>query len=143
MAKKFSKSTHHALAELNITPLLDLAFVLLVIFIITTTPIVNDLDLDLPTASKREKDPPRKANYVTVDGAGRIFLNKKQVDNAELLAELVQLRTDDPDLSVIVRGDAKAKYNKIVGILDALQQANVVKVDLATEVFKGNPTAKN
>ena len=143
MAKKFSKSTHHALAELNITPLLDLAFVLLVIFIITTTPIVNDLDLDLPTASKREKDPPRKANYVTVDVAGRIFLNKKQVDNAELLAELVQLRTDDPDLSVIVRGDAKAKYNKIVGILDALQQANVVKVDLATEVFKGNPTAKN
>jgi biopolymer transport protein ExbD len=133
--KKFSKSTHHALAELNITPLLDLAFVLLVIFIITTTPLVNDLDLSLPTASKHEKDPPRKANYVTVDGSGKLFLNKKEVDNTQLLAELIQLRTDDPDLSVIVRGDSKTKYNRIVAVLDALQQANVVKVDLATEVF--------
>ena len=143
MAKKFSKSSHHALAELNITPLLDLAFVLLVIFIITTTPIVNDLDLSLPTASKREKDPPRKANYVTVDSKGNLFLNKKQVDTEQLLTELVQLRTDDPDLSVIVRGDAKTKYHQIVAVLDSLQQANVVKVDLATETFKGNPNAKN
>ena len=135
--KKCSKSSHHALAELNITPLLDLAFVLLVIFIITTTPIVNDLDLNLPTASKRQKDPPRKANYVTVESSGKMFLNKKEVNLEELHAELVALRTDDPDLSVIVRGDAKTKYKKIVGIMDILQQANVVKVDLATEPFDG------
>ena len=131
--KKCSQSHHHSLTELNITPLLDLAFVLLVIFIITTTPVVNDLDLKLPTASRREKDPPRKANYVTVDGAGKIYLNKLEVDPAALHAQLVQLRTDDPDLSVIVRGDAKTKYDHIVGVLDMLQQANVVKVDLATE----------
>jgi biopolymer transport protein ExbD len=118
---------------LNITPLLDLAFVLLVIFIITTTPVVNDLDLKLPTASKREKDPPRKANYVTVDHTGKLYLNKLEVDPTALHTQLVQLRTDDPDLSVIVRGDAKTKYDRIVGVLDMLQQANVVKVDLATE----------
>jgi biopolymer transport protein ExbD len=135
--KKCSKSHHHALAELNITPLLDLAFVLLVIFIITTTPIVNDLDLNLPTASKRQKDPPRKANYVTVESSGKMFLNKKEVTLEELHAELVGLRTDDPDLSVIVRGDAKTKYARIVDVMDMLQQANVVKVDLATEPFGG------
>jgi biopolymer transport protein ExbD len=139
--KKFSKSTHHALAELNITPLLDLAFVLLVIFIITTTPVVNDLELDLPKASKHEKDPPKKANYVTVDNAGKIFLNKKEVDEAQLLTELINLRTDDPDLSVIVRGDSKTKYHKIVAVLDALQQANVLKVDLATEIASSGPAA--
>ena len=131
--KKISRSQHSSLNELNITPLLDLAFVLLVIFIITTTPVVNDLDLKLPTASKREKDPPRKANYVTVDHVGKLYLNKLEVDPAALHAQLVQLRTDDPDLSVIVRGDAKTKYDRIVGVLDMLQQANVVKVDLATE----------
>jgi biopolymer transport protein ExbD len=134
--KKCSQSHHHSLTELNITPLLDLAFVLLVIFIITTTPIVNDLDLNLPSASKREKDPPRKANYVTVDGTGRLFLNKQEVDVTGLQAGLVQLRTDDPDLSVIVRGDARTKYDRIVAVLDVLQQANVVKVDLATEPLK-------
>ena len=82
--RKFSQSHHESLQQLNITPLLDLAFVLLVIFIITTTPIVNDLELNLPAASKHEKDPPRKANYVTVDNRGTMFLNKKQVDLPQL-----------------------------------------------------------
>lgn len=131
--KKCSKSHHQSLSELNITPLLDLAFVLLVIFIITTTPIVNDLDLSLPKASKREKDPPRKANYVTVDGAGKLYLNKLEIEMPQLQVQLAQLRIEDPDLSVIVRGDAKTKYRQIVGVMDALQQANVVKVELATE----------
>ena len=131
--KKCSKTAHHSLTELNITPLLDLAFVLLVIFIITTTPIVNDLDLDLPTASRHEKDPPRKANYVTVDASGRMWLNKKEVGLQELYYDMVTLRTADPDLNVIVRGDSKTKYSKVMDVLDMLQQANVVKVDFATE----------
>lgn len=131
--RKCSQSHHHSLTELNITPLLDLAFVLLVIFIITTTPVVNDLDLNLPTASRREKDPPKKANYVTVDGAGRLYLNKQEVDYGSLHGLLVELRTADPDLTVIVRGDAKTKYERIVNVMDMLQQANVVRVELATE----------
>jgi len=134
--KKCSHSAHHSLTELNITPLLDLAFVLLVIFIITTTPIVNDLDLDLPTASRHQKDPPRKANYISVEANGRLWLNKKALDSPELLQTLVGLRMDDPDLSVIVRGDSKTKYKQIRAVLDACQQANVTKVDLATEPLK-------
>ena len=131
--RKCSKPVHQSLSQLNITPLLDLAFVLLVIFIITTTPIVNDLSLNLPTASHKPKEPPRKANYVTVEADGALHLNKKSVSIEELLQELVQLRVDDPDLSVIVRGDSKTKYHHVVAVMDALQQANVVKVDLATE----------
>jgi biopolymer transport protein ExbD len=121
------------MTELNITPLLDLAFVLLVIFIITTTPIVNDLDLSLPKGSKHQKDPPRKANYITVEANGKVWMNKKNVEMVELQQTLVTLRIDDPDLSVIVRGDGKTKYRQIRAVLDACQQANVVKVDLATE----------
>jgi biopolymer transport protein ExbD len=131
--KKCSHSAHSTLTELNITPLLDLAFVLLVIFIITTTPIVNDLSLALPTASRHQKDPPRKANYITVEAGGSVFLNKQAVKPADLQGALAALRIDDPDLSVIVRGDGKAKYKQIRAVLDACQQANVAKVDLATE----------
>jgi biopolymer transport protein ExbD len=134
--KKCSRSTHRSLTELNITPLLDLAFVLLVIFIITTTPIVNDLDLNLPAASSHPKDPPRKANYITVEAGGKLWLNKKAVNLAELQQTLIGLRMDDPDLSVIVRGDSKTRYRQIRAVLDACQQANVVKVDLATEPLK-------
>jgi len=133
MMKKCSHSSHHSLTELNITPLLDLAFVLLVIFIITTTPIVNDLDLNLPSASKHPKDPPRKANYITVEAGGKLWLNKRAVDLAGLQQMLVGLRMDDPDLNIIVRGDGKTKYRQIRAVLDICQQANVVKVDLATE----------
>ena len=131
--KKCSHSAHHSLTELNITPLLDLAFVLLVIFIITTTPIVNDLDLNLPSAAKHQKDPPRKANYITVQANGTLWINKAAVNISGLQAKLVELRLDDPDLSVIVRGDSKTKYSQIRAVLDACQQANVGKVELETE----------
>jgi biopolymer transport protein ExbD len=134
--KKCSHSAHESLTELNITPLLDLAFVLLVIFIITTIPPVKDTDLKLPTASKHEKDPPRKANYISLQADGKLFLNTKEILMSDLLPTLIGLRTDDPDLNIIVRGDAKTKYKAIRAVLDICQQANVPKVDLATEINK-------
>ena len=131
--KKCSQPVHRSLSELNITPLLDLAFVLLVIFIITTMPPVNDLKLKLPTAAKHLKEPPRKANYITVSADGKIFLNMKPVAAADLQQTLVALRLVDQDLNIIVRGDGKTKYEQIRAVLDACQGANVGKVDLATQ----------
>jgi biopolymer transport protein ExbD len=131
--KKYSASKHHSLSELNITPLLDLAFVLLVIFIITTAPAVNDLNLSLPSASSRPKDAPSKVNYVTVDNAGKIYLNTYEMNEDKLLATLVDFRKQDPDLNVVVRGDSRIQYQKIVNVLDVLVSANVSKVGLATE----------
>ena len=133
--KKCSHSAHHTLTEINITPLLDLAFVLLVIFIITTTPIVNDLDVNLPSAAHRPKDPKPKVNYVTVETSGRMFLNKEEVDIASLQEKVAALRLEDPDLNMVIRGSAKTKYQNIVNVMDMLQQANVGKVNLATEPF--------
>ena len=134
--KKCSRSAHESLTELNITPLLDLAFVLLVIFIITTIPPVKDMNLKLPTASKHQKDTPRKALYISLQADGQLFLDRESVKMNDLLARLISLRTDDPDLNVIVRGDAKTKYKKIRAVLDICQQANLAKVDLATEIAK-------
>ncbi len=131
--KKFSHSAHETLTELNITPLLDLCFVLLVIFIITTAPVVNDLEMELPTAAKREREPKPKVNYVTVDRDGRMFLNRQETDAASLVEELIQLRIADADLNVVVRGDRHAKHKHIVAALEALQDANIGKVNLATE----------
>lgn len=134
--KKCSKAAHETLTELNITPLLDLAFVLLVIFIITTIPPVKDVPLKLPSASKHEKDPPHKANYIVVEANGNLWLNKSQVTLADLQSTLLTLRVADPDLNIIVRGDAKTKYKQIRAVLDACQAVNVPKVDLATEAVK-------
>ena len=131
--KKYSANKHHTLTELNITPLLDLAFVLLVIFIITTAPAVNDMNISLPSAASRPKEAPAKVNYITVDNAGKIFLNTYEMKEEELLNTLVAFRKEDPDLNVVVRGDSQIQYQKIVGVLDVLVSANVSKVGLATE----------
>jgi biopolymer transport protein ExbD len=131
--KKYSANKQHELTELNITPLLDLAFVLLVIFILTTAPPVNDMDITLPTAGARPKDSAAKANYVTVDNSGKIFLNAVEMTEDQLLTTLVQFRKDDPDLNVVVRGDSRIAYQKIVGVLDVLISANISKVGHATE----------
>lgn len=141
--KKCSKSTHHALAEMNITPLLDLAFVMLVIFIITTTPVVNDLDVDLPSAASRPKDPKPKINYVTVESNGQLFFNKEAVDLPALEERVIAMRMDTPDLNIVIRGSARTKYQRVVGVMDALQQANVGKVNLATEAFPDGSAKKD
>jgi biopolymer transport protein ExbD len=134
--KKCSHTVHHSLTELNITPLLDLGFVLLVIFIITTIPPVTDQDLKLPTAAKRLKEPPREAHYISVLADGQLYLDKKeQTSTSDMLQTLINLRMDIPDLNIIVRGDGKTKYSQIRAVLDICQQANVPKVDLATEAL--------
>ncbi len=96
--KKCSKPAHETLTELNITPLLDLAFVLLVIFIITTIPPVKDVQLKLPTASKHEKDPPHKANYIIVEANGNLWLNKQPIALADLQADAGGIADGRPGL---------------------------------------------
>jgi biopolymer transport protein ExbD len=136
--KKASKSHHHSLNELNITPLLDLAFVLLVIFILTTAPPVNTMDLNLPSAKAQPKEPPKKPVYVSVDAKGQIAVNRQNVDLTGLGQLMVQLRSTDPDLSVVVRGDSRIQYQNIMSVLDVLHDCNVIKVGLATEAQAGN-----
>jgi len=134
--KKYSANKHHTLNELNITPLLDLAFVLLVIFILTTAPPVTDMDIALPSASNvNPKDAARKAYYVSINNAGKVSLNSVEMNEDQLLTTLVQFRKEDPDLNVVVRADAAIPFQHVVNVLDVLISANVAKFGLATETM--------
>ncbi len=132
--KKFSKGHHSSLNELNITPLLDLAFVLLVIFIITTPQLSNDLELNLPSPKKNNtpKSPP-KINRIQVDVTGKVTLNDQPIELPALKQTLVAMKSSDPDTSVVVRGAAAVDYQRVISVLDMLQQAEITKVGLATE----------
>ena len=140
--KRYSKSHHSAMHEINITPLLDLAFVLLVIFVLTTTPLAQDVDLKLPTAASRPKDPPKKPNFISVDAKGTLYLNTVPTDLAGLQRDLIEMRKVDPDLSVIIRGDGRIRYQPVAAILEVLQTANVVKVSLATDPASAGDVGK-
>jgi biopolymer transport protein ExbD len=131
--KKTSRSHHSSLNELNITPLLDLVFVLLVIFIITTPQMMNNLEMNLPSGKpplpQNEKP---KINKIVVDEKGT-FLNDQSVTIAQLKTDLQQLKSDNPDLSVVVKGADDVDYQNMVNVLDVLQQLDITKVGLATE----------
>jgi biopolymer transport protein ExbD len=135
--KKYSANKHHELSELNITPLLDLAFVLLVIFILTTAPPVTDMDIALPSAANvNAKDAARKAQYVTINNMGKVSLNAVEMTEDQLLTTLVEIRKEDPDVNVVLRADSAIDYQRVVNVLDVLIAANVTKVGLATETAK-------
>jgi biopolymer transport protein ExbD len=132
--KKISKNHHSSLNELNITPLLDLAFVLLVIFIITTPQLSNDLEMNLPSPKKEKPaSPPPKINRIVVDAKGQIALNNEVMELPALKQTLVAMHTSDPETTVVVKGSADVDYQRVIGVLDALQQADITKVGLATE----------
>jgi biopolymer transport protein ExbD len=132
--KKTSHSQHNSLNELNITPLLDLVFVLLVIFIITTPQMMNNLEMNLPSGKPPppQKEKP-KINRIVVDEKGQTFLNDQSVTVAQLKEDLQQLKSETPDLSVVVKGADNVDYQNIINVLDVLQQLDITKVGLATE----------
>ena len=132
--KKTTQRGHGTMHELNITPLLDLVFVLLVIFIITTPQMMNNLEMTLPSGKPPppQKEKP-KINQITVTASGQITLNAQPVTPAELKADLQTLKTADPDLKVVVKGSDEADYQNMVAVLDVLRQLDITKVGLATE----------
>ena len=132
--KKTTKRGHGTMHELNITPLLDLVFVLLVIFIITTPQMMNNLEMTLPSGKPPppSKEKP-KINQIAVEASGQITLNKQQVTVPELKADLQSLKATDPDLKVVVKGSDEADYQNMIAVLDVLRQLDITKVGLATE----------
>ncbi|MEI6197629.1 MAG: biopolymer transporter ExbD [Verrucomicrobiota bacterium] len=132
--KKTTKRGHSTMHELNITPLLDLVFVLLVIFIITTPQMMNNLEMTLPSGKPPppQKEKP-KINKIAVEANGQITLNEQKVTVPELKTDLQTLKTNDPDLKVVVKGSDEADYQNMISVLDVLRQLDITKVGLATE----------
>jgi biopolymer transport protein ExbD len=131
--KKSTHSPHGTLHELNITPLLDLAFVLLVIFIITTPQMMNNLEMALPSAKPpATTSPPPKINRIVISDNGRVTLNDEVLEPAALKEKLRVLKAANPELLVVVKGADEADYQHIVNVLDVLQRLDITKVGLAT-----------
>ncbi len=135
--KKTSRRGHSTMNELNITPLLDLVFVLLVIFIITTPQMINSLEMSLPSSQKPPPPDPNKPkpkiNRIVVDDKGAVFLNDEFIPDSGLMTKFKGMLADDPDPKVVVKGSDDVEYQGMIKVLDALQQLNITKVGLATQ----------
>jgi biopolymer transport protein ExbD len=133
--KKTSKRGHSTMNELNITPLLDLVFVLLVIFIITTPQLVNNLEINLPSGKPPPADnkPKSKPSRIVVSATGQITLNDEAVTVPQLKDKLQVLKTGNPDLGVVLKGSDEVDYQVMVNVMDTLRQLDITKMGLATE----------
>jgi biopolymer transport protein ExbD len=119
--------------DINITPMLDLAYVLLVIFIIMTTASVQGIKVNLPKASDTPALAKPKTKAVSITADGTIYLDTYPVTLPELENLLRQYKAQDPELPVIIKADSTIQYQKVVDVLDMVGRLEITQLGLVTQ----------
>ena len=119
--------------DINVTPMLDLAYVLLVIFIIMTTATVQGIKVNLPKASAQPSLAHSKTKAISIAPDGTIYLDTFPVSMAELENLLRQYKAATPDLPVIIKADSTIPYQRVVDVLDLLGRLEITQLGLVTQ----------
>jgi biopolymer transport protein ExbD len=119
--------------DINITPMVDLTFVLLVIFVIMTTATVQGMRVNLPKAGPAKSLAKSTTKAISITQEGKVYLDTIPVSLSELEQRLVQQRALTPDFPVVVRGDGQVQYQSVIDVLDLLGKLNMTAVGLATK----------
>jgi len=132
--RRYSQRTAvRSLAEMNVTPMIDLAFTLLIVFAIATPAIERSIDLATPESAFDSKRPlPEKIAIVSIDSGGKVYLDGKITDAATLEASLAARVAGDRALSVGIRADRSLSYQSVVDVIDVLRRAGVTRFGLIT-----------
>jgi len=132
------QSEDKAYDEINITPMLDLAYVLLVIFILMTTASVAGTKVNLPKASSVATPLAKpRTKAITINNEGKVFLDTVPVTLAELEQRLAQIKAQTPDFPVVIRGDSATQYQAVMDVLDVVGRLGINQVGLATKPAGG------
>src|SRR5581483_12148961 len=124
--------------DINVTPMLDLAYVLLVIFILMCTASVQGMKVVLPSTSSPAAPMSKpKTRSITVQSDGKICLDTSPVTLQELEQKLSEQRAQTPDFPVIVRGDTTTQYQKVMDVLEVIGRQGITQVGIATKPSKG------
>ncbi len=119
--------------DINVTPMLDLSYVLLIIFIIMTTATVQGITVNLPKASTTPSLSKPKTKAVTITQDGTIYLDTYPVTLQELESLLTQYKGVDPDLPVVIKADATIQYQNVVDVLDLMGKLEINQIGLVTK----------
>ncbi len=134
MRRRFSKdSAYGTLSEINVTPLLDLAFVLLIIFMITASLLDNSADLVIPTSAvNRPATDPNRMEYLSVDRNHVLRLGQADVQYAELAGILRERAERDPDYAIVIRAHRDLPVQDLIDLMDAMKKAGITRVGVVT-----------
>jgi biopolymer transport protein ExbD len=119
--------------EINITPMLDLAYVLLVVFILMTTAAVQGITVNLPKASAAPSLDKPQTKAITITAEGAMFLDTYPVTMEQLETNLQQYKAVNPALPVVIKGDASVQYVKVVDVLALLGKLDITQIGLVTQ----------
>ncbi|MBC7697464.1 MAG: biopolymer transporter ExbD [Bacteroidia bacterium] len=119
--------------EINITPMLDLAYVLLVIFIIMTTASVQGVKVDMPKTVNSASLAKPQIRAITITSDGSVYLDAYPVDMASLEQRLGEYKRNNPALPVVLKGDASAHYEKVSEVLEICKKLDITEVGLVTK----------
>jgi biopolymer transport protein ExbD len=140
MRRYSSRNSLQTLTELNVTPLLDLAFVLLIIFMITTPLIENSLDLVVPKSSTAKGNiNPAEVLTISIDRNETLKLNETVISPEELEARLLAAKQEKPDTAVVVRPHRELAIQRFISVMDILQRAGIAKVGVMTHREESTP----
>jgi biopolymer transport protein ExbD len=117
---------------INVTPMLDLAYVLLVIFIVMTTASVQGLKIDLPKPSNKPSLERKETRIIQIQPDGNLLLNGAAISLGDLESRLAFAMAKDPQTSIVIKGDPQAYYAMVVDIIDMAARLNISNVGLVT-----------
>ncbi len=133
MRRYSQRNSLTTLSEINVTPLLDLAFVLLIIFMITTPLLESSMNLVIPSSGATNPTAnSSQVQTVSIDRTETIRFNNQVVDLETLTTQLTQLKHANPDVAIVIRPDRELPVQKLITLMDALRRAQITKVGIAT-----------
>ena len=134
MRRYSQRQSLSTLSEINITPLLDLAIVLLIIFMITTPLLESSMNLVIPSSGATNRPiNSSQVQTVSIDRNETIQFNNQVVNVETLTTQLIQLKQANPDLAIVIRPDRELPVQKLITLMDALRRAQITKVGIATK----------
>ena len=135
---------YRAMAEINMTPFIDVMLVLLIVFMVAAPMLTVGVPVDLPKTNAAPLEPQKDPLFVTVQTDGRVFVQETPVELTAMVPLLIAVTDNNPEARILVRGDAKIAYGKMLEVMGTMSAAGFKKVGLVAEMPNGPtaPTAK-
>ncbi len=120
--------------NISLTPMIDIMTVLLAVFMVTTPMLTTGIDLNLPRAGNSALTGNDHAIQISVDAAGRYYVGTTELTRDDVVKRVVAMRGENPDLTIMINGDAAADYGAVMAVMGKLKDAGFQRVGLRTEI---------
>ena len=134
---KRNGSRYRPMADINVTPFVDVMLVLLVVFMVTAPLLTVGVPVDLPKTDAQQISTPEEPVVITIDASNRVYIQETEVPLENLAARLAAITGANPDTKIYVRGDRSIEYGRIMEVMGSVSQAGFKKVSLLANLPDG------